>query len=85
VRKHGAGAKKPDPEPVLEVCRRLGIAPGACVLIGDSVHDVRAARLAGISFLAVSYGYEGGGEAEELRAARSVATLLEAAALLGEG
>jgi len=55
------GAKKPDPEPVLEACRRLGVPPGACVLIGDSAHDARAARLAGTSFLAVPYGYAGGG------------------------
>jgi len=78
-------AKKPDPEPVLEACRRLGVAPAACVLIGDSAHDARAARAAGVSFLAVPYGYAGGGEGKEFNAARSVATLQQAAELLVPG
>jgi len=50
-------AKKPDPAPVLEACRRLGVAAQESVLIGDSAHDARAARAAGMSFVAVSYGY----------------------------
>ena len=50
-------AKKPDPAPVLEACRRLGVEPQESVLIGDSAHDARAARAAGMSFVAVSYGY----------------------------
>jgi phosphoglycolate phosphatase len=50
-------AKKPDPAPVLEACRCLGVAPQESVLIGDSVHDARAARAAGMAFVAVSYGY----------------------------
>jgi phosphoglycolate phosphatase len=78
-------AKKPDPEPVLEACRRLGVPPGACVLIGDSAHDARAARAAGVSFLAVPYGYARGREGKEFNAARSVATLQQAAELLVPG
>ena len=50
-------AKKPDPAPVLEACRRLGVTPADTLLIGDSVHDARAARAAGMAFVAVSYGY----------------------------
>ena len=56
-------AKKPDPAPVLEACRRLAISPADSVLIGDSAHDARAARAAGVQFVAVSYGY---GSADEL-------------------
>ena len=59
-------AKKPDPAPVLEACRRLGVAPHEGVLIGDSEHDARAARAAGMTFVAVSYGY---GNREELGSA----------------
>ena len=56
-------AKKPDPAPVLEACRRLGVAPEDGVLIGDSEHDADAARAARVAFVAVSYGY---GKADEL-------------------
>ena len=52
--------KKPDPAPVLEACRRLAVAPADSVLIGDSEHDARAARAAGVRFVAVSYGYGSG-------------------------
>ena len=71
-------AKKPDPAPVFEACRRLGVAPADTVLIGDSAHDARAARAAGVSFIAVPYGYGGG---EDLSAATTVASLLDAAKL----
>ena len=76
-----AAAKNPDPKPVLEACRRLGVQPAACVLIGDSAHDAHAARAAGAAFLAVPYGYGG---KEELLTAPSVATLQLAAELFGE-
>jgi phosphoglycolate phosphatase len=75
-------AKKPDPAPVLEACRRLGVPPAACVLIGDSAHDALAARSAGTAFYAVPYGYAGGGAARDFDAAQKVATLAQAAALL---
>jgi len=75
-------AKKPDPRPVLEACRRLGVPPGACVLIGDSAHDALAASAAGTAFYAVPYGYAGGGVAAEFAAAQRVATLAQAAAML---
>ena len=57
-----AAAKKPDPAPLLEACRRLGVAPHEGVLIGDSVHDAHAARTAGMAFVAVSYGYGNGAD-----------------------
>ena len=65
-------AKKPDSAPVLEACRRLGVPPAACVLIGDSAHDARAARAAGVAFFAVPYGYGG---KEELDGAPVLASL----------
>jgi len=65
-------ARKPDPAPVLEACRRLDVPPAACVLIGDSAHDARAARAAGVAFLAVPYGYGG---KEELDGAPVLASL----------
>jgi phosphoglycolate phosphatase len=75
-------ARKPDPAPVLEACRRLGVPPQACVLIGDSAHDAHAARAAGMPFVAVPYGYGG---KEDLRSAPSTASLAQAAEFLAAG
>lgn len=74
-------AKKPDPAPVLEACRRLGVSPPDSVLIGDSALDARAAQAAGLAFVAVSYGY---GSRDELRVASRAADLSEAVRLLGK-
>ncbi len=76
-----AAAKKPDPAPVLEACRRLGVPPTDCVLIGDSAHDANAARAAGVVFVAVAYGY---GSSEALGAAPRMATLEDAPRILAE-
>lgn len=75
-------AKKPDPAPVLEACRRLGVAPADSVLIGDSQHDVNAAHAAGVAFLAVPYGY---GRPDDLDGARTVSTLKDAVGFLARG
>jgi phosphoglycolate phosphatase len=75
-------AKKPDPAPLLEACRRLGVPPQACILIGDSAHDAHAARAAGMPFVAVPYGYGG---KEALRDAPSAASLAQAAEFLAAG
>ena len=53
-------AGKPDPAPLLEACRRLNVAPTRCIMVGDSVNDVRAARAAGMRVIAVTYGYNHG-------------------------
>lgn len=52
--------KKPDPEPLLFACRQLGVAVADTLMIGDSIHDARAAEAAGVRMLAVPYGYLGG-------------------------
>ena len=41
---------KPAPDGVLEACRRLGVAPGETLLIGDSRFDEGAAQAAGVPF-----------------------------------
>jgi len=51
--------KKPDPGPLLHAGSRLGVPPSRLLLIGDSVHDLRAARSAGCPFFCVTYGYTG--------------------------
>lgn len=42
-------APKPSPEPVLEACRRLGIAPAEGIFVGDYEFDMLAGRRAGIT------------------------------------
>jgi histidinol-phosphate phosphatase family protein len=43
----GCVCRKPRPGLVIEAARRLGVAPGDCVVIGDIAADVLAARAAG--------------------------------------
>ena len=47
---------KPDPEPLLEAARRLGVDPIDCAYVGDSPFDVRAARNAHMYSVAVTWG-----------------------------
>lgn len=58
--------KKPDPMPLLHACERLECPPGAALAIGDSVNDALAARAAGITVLAVPYGYNEGHDVRSL-------------------
>jgi len=58
--------KKPHPQPLLHAARHFGIAPAQGLMVGDSMHDVEAARNAGFQVVAVSYGYNHG---EDIRAA----------------
>ncbi|MEU4788174.1 HAD-IA family hydrolase [Micromonospora tulbaghiae] len=44
---------KPNPGPVLDAVRALGVAPGRCALVGDSLSDIQAAHAAG----AAAIGY----------------------------
>lgn len=47
---------KPDPECAWLACERLGVTPNQAIFIGDSVFDIRCAKSAGMSSVAVSYG-----------------------------
>jgi len=55
----GAGVK-PAPEPLLAAMRNLGAAPADTLMIGDSRHDVHAARAAGVRVVCVAGGYNHG-------------------------
>jgi phosphoglycolate phosphatase len=52
--------KKPHPAPLLHAAHFFGVAPGDSLMVGDSVHDVEAARAAGFQVVCVSYGYNHG-------------------------
>ncbi|MFN0024593.1 MAG: phosphoglycolate phosphatase [Parvularculaceae bacterium] len=52
-----APAKKPDPMPVQACLEMLGASAGAALLVGDSAHDLHAARAAGVRCILVKHGY----------------------------
>ncbi len=49
--------RKPDPGHLLHLLRRLGRDPQRAAMVGDSIHDVQAAKAAGLPVVAVSWGY----------------------------
>lgn len=51
----GFGAK-PDPDPLLAFCKHVGVDPFHTVMLGDSTHDLQAARAAGIAAIGVMTG-----------------------------
>lgn len=57
-----AARKKPHPDPLLLAMERLGVLPAATLMVGDSRHDVDAARHAGCPVVVVPYGYNHGGD-----------------------
>jgi phosphoglycolate phosphatase len=52
---------KPHPAPLLEAARRLNLAPGDCIYVGDDARDILAGRAAGMGTVAALYGYLGAG------------------------
>ena len=56
---------KPEPDPLLEAARRLGIDPTSAVYVGDATVDVLAATAAGMAAVAVTWG---AGERDALEA-----------------
>lgn len=47
---------KPHPEPVEKAVRLLGADPRTTVYVGDSIHDMRSGRAAGVRTVAVLWG-----------------------------
>ena len=48
---------KPDPAPVLEACRRLGVHPCNAIMIGDDFRDIEAGRRAACATAVAAWGY----------------------------
>lgn len=55
---------KPQPDVLLRAMAGIGARPEECLMIGDAVPDILAARAAGVKVCAVAYGY---GDAQALR------------------
>lgn len=52
--------KKPHPEPLLLVCKKLNIQPHELLFVGDSRNDILAAKAAGSVSVGLTYGYNYG-------------------------
>lgn len=82
--------RKPDPAPLVEIARRLGVAaadPVTVWMIGDSITDIRVAKAAGATAIVVRGGYD---DAEPIdrcdpRPDRILASLNELPALFARG
>jgi phosphoglycolate phosphatase len=58
---HGA---KPEPGMVVEACRRMDVAPGHALMVGDSMADILAGRAAGTTTVYVGPDARRGAEAD---------------------
>lgn len=71
--------KKPHPMPFQHACALLGVLPANAVAVGDSVNDALSARAAGLTVLAVPYGYNEGNDVQSLDVDDIVSGIDEAA------
>jgi len=51
---------KPNPEPLIYACEKLGVSIEDTLMIGDSKNDILAAKAAEMDSIGVSYGYNYG-------------------------
>jgi HAD superfamily hydrolase (TIGR01549 family) len=58
--------KKPDPEPLINCIKKLGIEPKNCIYVGDMDGDIIAAKKAGMVSVAVSWGCLNGSELKKI-------------------
>ena len=57
--------RKPDPASALDICGRLGVAPGDTLYLGDSGVDMKTAKAAGFTALGALWGFRGEAELRE--------------------
>jgi len=76
------GYRKPEPQPLLLACERLGVPSAETVMVGDSLIDVRAARAAGMPIVCVPYGYNEGADPRTLACDAFIESIDELPALL---
>ena len=61
---------KPDPEPVLRAIELTGSEPGATLMVGDSLSDVKSAVSAGAAGVLALWGYGGYGTGSVVKGGR---------------
>lgn len=69
--------RKPDPKPLLHCVEQFAQNAAECLMIGDSINDIDAARRAGMDCIAVSYGYNHGEDIRNCQPQQVVANLTE--------
>lgn len=69
--------KKPSPEPLLHAMDFFAKGPQDTLMVGDSINDVKAARSANVSVVAVSYGYNHGEQIDTANPDKVVDSLAE--------
>jgi phosphoglycolate phosphatase len=57
--------RKPEPDQLLDIMAKAGASAEDSLMVGDSSNDIDAAHAAGVSALAVPYGYNHGRPVEE--------------------
>ena len=76
--------KKPDPTPLLYAAEFFSAEPTQCLMVGDSVSDVKAARAAGFRIYCMSYGYNHGEDIRNYHPDAVLDSMAELKALLPE-
>lgn len=51
--------RKPSPVPVIYALEKMGVPPHEAAMVGDSNFDIEAGKDAGVTTIAVTYGYRG--------------------------
>lgn len=54
--------RKPFPDPLLKVIADSGLAPHDTVMVGDSIHDLKAGQAADVTTIGCLYGYGNGSD-----------------------
>jgi N-acetyl-D-muramate 6-phosphate phosphatase len=65
---------KPHPEPLFEAARRIKVDPGECAYVGDDLRDIQAGHAAGMTTVAVRWGYLGFGDPIDAWGAHHIVT-----------
>lgn len=58
-------ARKPDPEGVFQIMKKLDVIPEECVYVGDTSTDMKTGKAAGIFTVGVTWGFRDKKELEE--------------------
>lgn len=66
--------KKPDPMPLLHLCKTMDVAVDDAIVVGDSKNDILAAKACGMDSIGVTYGYNYG---EDIRVYQPTAVIDE--------